>query len=825
MKQNLALILCLTAIFSCNKTEVDVVENSDAIYASIEDCKTKTCVDGNKYIRWSEGDQIAIYINSTSKVKYQVEDSSVGESHGTFRKITSDDEVLDENSAWSQSLAFYPYDLITGCSVLNSYFFAEVNLPCRQTYSERSFGNGTFPMVSIQRNNNLSFRNICGAVLLQFIGNECIRSIEFRGNDRELITGKAVVSVYSDDTAPSITMTGSTDYSVTLDCGSGVQLNEDTPTSFIITLPPTKFTYGFTVVLTNDKGEEYTISTDKENTIFRSSMLVMPALIIDYKANEPSEYDYIDEEGINYGSGIAIDGVIWAPVNCGYKTPKGNDKGYPYGKLYQWGRKHGQGYSTDDDRDIPTVVSGPVPLIESLDETYSNIFINAKSSPYDWNSASCDYLWNAGTEENPLKTEYDPCPEGWRVPTYSEARRLTQNRSELIYKDNMFGYYVSGSVPYSSDVPQIYLEGIGYRQSNGNADYRGYANGFWTSTGGYNNESYYFYSYSSRNGITTDVRSNGYSVRCVKDSDNVIPISQIELSATSLTMYLNKTYELKSTLFPSDANHQFTHWSSSDYSVVQVDQNGILKSMTPGTATITAVAGHCYADCVVTVLDQYEMIDYVDEYSVNHGPGIKIGLTVWAPVNCGYKSPTPESKGYPYGKLYQWGRKYGQGYTTDYDETQATFISGPVSLEDGQSEVNAEYFIQHDSNWLDLSNSKLWNSGSDTSPEKTQYDPCPSGWRVPTTTELSDLEQKYLGFSTDENGIQGSSFGSEENQIFLPLAGYIYGNGTITARKIYGHYWSSVEKYSRYLYLSKTSSNILGWANKSDAFSVRCVME
>ena len=60
MKQNLALILFLTAIFSCNKTEVDVVENSDAIYASIEDCKTKTSVDGNKYIRWSEGDQIAI---------------------------------------------------------------------------------------------------------------------------------------------------------------------------------------------------------------------------------------------------------------------------------------------------------------------------------------------------------------------------------------------------------------------------------------------------------------------------------------------------------------------------------------------------------------------------------------------------------------------------------------------------------------------------------------------------------------------------------------------------------------------------------------------
>lgn len=50
-------------------------------------------------------------------------------------------------------------------------------------------------------------------------------------------------------------------------------------------------------------------------------------------------------------------------------------------------------------------------------------------------------------------------------------------------------------------------------------------------------------------------------------------------------------------------------------------------------------------------------IDYINEYGVNHGKGIIIGDIVWAPVNCGYHATD-----YKYGKLYQWGRKYGQGY-------------------------------------------------------------------------------------------------------------------------------------------------------------------
>lgn len=46
---------------------------------------------------------------------------------------------------------------------------------------------------------------------------------------------------------------------------------------------------------------------------------------------------YIDDDGQNYGRGISVNGVIWAPVNCGYHT-----KDFQYGKIYQWGVNMGR---------------------------------------------------------------------------------------------------------------------------------------------------------------------------------------------------------------------------------------------------------------------------------------------------------------------------------------------------------------------------------------------------------------------------------------------------------------------------------------------------
>lgn len=72
---------------------------------------------------------------------------------------------------------------------------------------------------------------------------------------------------------------------------------------------------------------------------------------------------------------------------------------------------------------------------------------------------------------------------------------------------------------------------------------------------------------------------------------------------------------------------------------------------------------------------------------------------------------------------------------------------------------------------------------------------CPAGWRVPTNDELARLARTN-NFSTVQNGVEGQRFGSGDNTIFLPSAGFKTDPSTIK-RSFYGSddmlvglYWS-----------------------------------
>ncbi len=81
------------------------------------------------------------------------------------------------------------------------------------------------------------------------------------------------------------------------------------------------------------------------------------------------------------------------------------------------------------------------------------------------------------------------------------------------------------------------------------------------------------------------------------------PVSNIYLSNTSLSLKLGASHTLQATVEPWDASNQVLSWSSSDASVVSVN-NGVLTANKPGIATITASAtdgSGIFATCAVTV--------------------------------------------------------------------------------------------------------------------------------------------------------------------------------------------------------------------------------
>ena len=620
----IAAAAALTTIVACQKNELAAPAADSVLYATIEETDaTKTYMDANNNILWSEGDQIVAFMKTSLGLQYQVTSSSVGKASARFEEVGSNGGGLNAGTEWNHNIAYYPYSEKAECLKSGNNYNLEVVLPSEQTYAAESFGNGAMAMVAVSENNNITFRNILGGMKLQLRGTQKVKSIKLEGKNNEKLSGAATVTAYTDETKPAITMASGASTSVTLDCGSGVQLNESTATEFIIALPPVLFSRGFTVTVTDTDSKTYTVETDKANTVLRSSILNMPAFKL---GNNPSEEepgddelivpvvtvslsstslklydgdtyqltatvkpndatdktlvwssdmpsvatvdqsglvtgisagtanisasaggkvakctvtvssrvvataDYIDEYGVNHGKGTAIGMAIWAPVNCGYHATD-----FKYGKLYQWGRKYGQGYSgrlyndnglVDDtkgtyaDSSVPTIEEGGVSAITGQHKNKSNVFFTSTSEyNNDWLYPQDSKLWNSGSESNPKKTEYDPCPEGWRVPTYAELDELNNNYSVWTTdSNNQSGRWFSGANTYTEAVPQVFFPAAGARSDNAVTYDRCASGYYWSSRP--NSIYAYYLDFTSRGVYLHNYhyyRARGYSVRCVQE--------------------------------------------------------------------------------------------------------------------------------------------------------------------------------------------------------------------------------------------------------------------------------------------------------------------
>ncbi len=234
--------------------------------------------------------------------------------------------------------------------------------------------------------------------------------------------------------------------------------------------------------------------------------------------------------------------------------------------------------------------------------------------------------------------------------------------------------------------------------------------------------------------------------------------------------------------------------------------------------------------------------DYIDEYGINHGGGIKIGDVVWAPVNCGYHKTD-----YPYGKLYQWGRKHGQGYGAPYanansnvrpDKTTAELVSAPVTPAEAQKYPNRHYYHQKGGwfNWT-KNDMTLWNPLESTEVRKNEvHDPCPKGWRV---ADLHDFEELIVNYSEEttyyDGGQKGRWFSGPNSyctsvpRIFLSIGGMRDLDGKCLARERTGLYWTGRHGGSEglvwHLMLEESGVKMHPMAWPHDAHLVRCVRD
>ena len=532
MKKSLFLALMASvALFACQKNDLaDALFTPVVLHGELEEpVLTKTIIGSDNHILWSEGDQIVAYLKSSYGYRYQVESSFVGMTYADFSMVPpSAGQAPGEGDEWEHNVAFYPYSFSSGCVKSSGNYVLDISLPSEQAYVSGSFADGSFPMVAVGSENDISFYNVCGGMKLQLKGTQKVVSIQIEGKNSEKLSGDATVTAYADpEMKPAITMDSSASTSVTLNCGpEGVQLDEALATEFIIVLPPVTFDKGFTVTAKDVEGETFVIEADNSNVVLRSGILVMPEVVLGEE--KPKGVDYVDEYGINHGPGVEIDGVIWAPVNCGYHATD-----YPYGKLYQWGRKYGQGYrgylfddngyivGTHVDATTFTVKDGDVTVEVGNDESNSNVFFRAGYNTWaDWAKPSNNKLWNSGYISRPTKTEYDPCPPGWLVPSNDGIlSNLIKNKSPWTTNDaGQNGYYFSGSKEYSATVPQVFFPAAGQIDEwDCMAELRGRGGAYWSSRVMHDPFCMNFGSNSAT--INTYSRSIGCSVRCIQQQE------------------------------------------------------------------------------------------------------------------------------------------------------------------------------------------------------------------------------------------------------------------------------------------------------------------
>ena len=190
---------------------------------------------------------------------------------------------------------------------------------------------------------------------------------------------------------------------------------------------------------------------------------------------EASGSDNNDKEG------VLINGVRWATANV---AEPGTFAAEPedYGMFYQWGKN--VGWSAAD------------PLVSSAGDT----------------------AWDPSHISGNVWTSFfDPCPDGWRVPTYMDMSTLTDGDNVVSVWKEQNGVAGRRFVDAQTE-NSIFIPAAGYRNNSDGTQANQGSNGhYWLSTAHVSTYAYFlgFNSASSNPSIDNNF-GYGFSVRCVR---------------------------------------------------------------------------------------------------------------------------------------------------------------------------------------------------------------------------------------------------------------------------------------------------------------------
>ncbi len=493
----------------CDKKMNDIPENRvTVIEATISQPDTKTTLSGSdgettRNVLWNNGDKIMVVTDAANTA------ATTGVVFTTSISTPASSASFSGTGTLTNTVAaYYPAEQVISYS--KDYYTFTFKLPTVQKYKAGSFDNGYNPAIAYTatwgESSILTFKNILGVIktIIKAPAENDITVTKLHIYSKsQSLSGVGIIQDlnYGPDYYINMnSLTAGGDNSVTLDCtdepGGGVTIAQGGTHSFYIVIPPKSYytANDLTIVVETKESGFMIRNSSNDLTVFASKIKPMNLTFATTNANYST---YGSGTFFNFGaSGVKI----VAPVNCGYDATN-----FPYGLLYQFGRKDGQGYGTSGFQQSSFTEGG------TSFNTSTSVEIGTPASntwyyywKYDGNwviSSSC-------------------CPSGWEVMGYNEINYLKniklankgwKNSGQTDYKHGTTSglpgcYYTSGGT--------LFFPAAGYRKDTDHTPYdRGTACYYWS----WGSSKYYWsYDSSNNNSINTGVAPSAYSVRCVK---------------------------------------------------------------------------------------------------------------------------------------------------------------------------------------------------------------------------------------------------------------------------------------------------------------------
>ena len=399
------------------------------------------------------------------------------------------------------------------------------------------------------------------------------------------------------------------------------------------------------------------------------------------------------------------------------------------------------------------------------------------------------------------------CPSGWHLPTHEEWNTLINflgaDAGDKM-KETGTTHWYSPNTGATNESGFTALPGSD-RDFNGSFHDLGSRGYWWSSSEALYGNAWDMELYSGDNQVTQYMitKTEGFSVRCVRDNTTSTPAAAFSADTTTGTAPLTVSFTDNSTGNPTSWNWDFGDGSTSTV------QNPSHTYQNLGKYTVKLTVTYNYGSDSITKTD-YITVTFTDPRDGKTYKTVKIGAQIWMAENLAYlPSVSPPSNGSRTDPVY-----YVSGYSgTSVSEAKAT---------DNYTTYGVLY------NWPAA---------------KTA---CPTGWHLSSDEEWKTLEM-YLGMSqseadaefdrgTDEgkklkstSGWNYGSNGTDEVGFSALPGGYRYYDGNFGLLGDAGYWWtstaaSSVFEWTRAVFDDDDQVN-RGRYHPHIGFSVRCVRD